>query len=60
MLSIWTELFKRKDIECFKRRIDGEILRHATCIMMLYVMLIMGATVAIAAIEPVTHRGNFI
>ncbi|MCQ4671431.1 TrkH family potassium uptake protein [Lactonifactor longoviformis] len=51
MLSIWTELFKRKDIECFKRRIDGEILRHATCIMMLYVMLIMGATVAIAAID---------
>jgi trk system potassium uptake protein TrkH len=56
LLSIWTELFKRKDIECFRRRVDSDSLRHATCIMMLYVILIMGAAVTISAVDGVSVR----
>ena len=29
ILTIWTEFKKRKDVELFKRRVEGEIIRHA-------------------------------
>lgn len=51
ILCIWTEFRKRKDIECFKRRIEIDTLRHASCVMMFYGLLIMISTMVISSIE---------
>lgn len=56
ILSIWTELKKRKDIECFRRRIEGESIRHASCVLMLYGILVLASSMIIAAIEPVEMK----
>ncbi|OUO76620.1 Trk family potassium uptake protein [Blautia sp. An249] len=50
-LCIWAEFRKRKDIECFKRRIEGDTLRHASCVLMLYAILIGASSMFISAIE---------
>ena len=51
MLTIWTELRKRKDLELFRRRVEGESIRHACCLMMFYGLLSIGSSMAIATIE---------
>ena len=51
MLTIWTELRKRKDLELFRRRVEGEAIRHACCLMMFYGLLSIGSSMAIATIE---------
>lgn len=51
MLTIWTELRKRKNLELFRRRVEGEAIRHACCLMMFYGLLSIGSSMAIATIE---------
>lgn len=51
ILTIWTELKQRKDVEIFKRRVDSENIRHAICLMMLYGILSIVSAMTIAAIE---------
>lgn len=51
LLTIWTEFKKRKDVEMFKRRVEGEVIRHAVCILMLYGSLILISSMVICAVE---------
>lgn len=51
LLTIWTELRRRKDVEVFKRRIESENIRHASCVMMMYGILSIICAMVIAAIE---------
>lgn len=51
ILSIWSEFRKRKDIECFRRRMEENALRHASCVTMLYGLLILVGTVLIASAD---------
>lgn len=55
-LSILTELKKKKSIECFGRRIEEEVLRHSCSIMTLYLTLMLGAAVAISALDAVPMK----
>ena len=51
ILSIWSEFRKRKDIECFRRRMEENALRHASCVTMLYGLLILVGSVLIASAD---------
>ncbi len=51
VLTIWTEFRKRKDVELFKRRVENETIRHASCILILYGILCIGCALVISAIE---------
>lgn len=51
LLTIWTELKKRKDVELFKRRVEGEVIRHAACILMFYGSLAFVSSMIICAVE---------
>jgi len=51
-LSIFAQYRKKKDVEIFGRRIDGDILRQACCVFMIFITLALICTVVIAAIEP--------
>lgn len=55
-LSIFSELKNKKHIECFNRRIEDEVLRHACSIMMLYLLLMVSATAAICTLDGVTIK----
>jgi len=52
LLSIFAQYRKKKDIEYGGRRIDGDVLRQACCVLMIFLTLTFAATVVIAAIEP--------
>ena len=51
ILSIWSEFRKRKDIECFRRRMEENALRHASCVTMLYGILILVGTMLISSAD---------
>lgn len=51
LLTIWTEFRKRKDVEVFKRRVEGEVIRHAACILMFYGSLAFLSSMLICAVE---------
>ena len=51
ILSIWSEFRKRKDIECFRRRMEENALRHASCVTMLYGLLILVGTMLISSAD---------
>lgn len=51
ILTIWTEFRKRKDVEFFKRRVENETIRHASCILILYGILSIGCAMLISTIE---------
>lgn len=51
LLTIWTEFKKRKDVELFKRRVEGEVIRHAACILMFYGSLAFASSMIICAVE---------
>nr|WP_296006418.1 TrkH family potassium uptake protein [uncultured Blautia sp.] len=51
LLTIWTEFKKRKDVELFKRRVEGEVIRHAACILMFYGSLAFLSSMVICALE---------
>ena len=51
LLTIWTEFKKRKDVELFKRRVEGEVIRHASCILMFYGSLAFVSSMIICAVE---------
>lgn len=54
LLSIVTELRNRKDIECFKRRIDQETVRHAYSVLTMYLFFFFTSAVLISAIDGVS------
>lgn len=51
LLTIWTEFRSRKDLELFNRRVEEDAIRHAACIIMLYGVISVLASMAISAIE---------
>lgn len=51
ILTIWTEFRKRKDVELFKRRVENETIRHASCILILYGILCIVCALVISTIE---------
>lgn len=51
VLTIWSEFKKRKDVEFFKRRVESETIRHASCILILYGMLSLSSAMLISTIE---------
>lgn len=53
LLTIWTEFKKRKDVELFKRRVEGEVIRHAACILMFYGSLAFVSSMIICAVEAI-------
>jgi trk system potassium uptake protein TrkH len=56
LLSIFSTFRRKKSIECFGRRVDDETLRTASCVMMMYIMLSVGATLIIAYAEGITAQ----
>ena len=58
ILSIWSEFRERKYIECFRRRMDENALRHASCITMLYGSLIVVGSMIISAVDSVTIQNS--
>lgn len=54
LLSIWSEFRKRKDIECFRRRMEEGALRHACCVTMLYGFLALSGAVLIASVDRIS------
>ncbi|MCI7794892.1 MAG: Trk family potassium uptake protein [Lachnospiraceae bacterium] len=51
VLSIFTTFFRKRNVECFGRRLETGITRTASCIFMLYLGLLIGSTITISAIE---------
>ena len=51
VLSIFTTFKRKKNVECFGRRLEDDITRTASCIFMMYLGLIIGSTVVICAVE---------
>ena len=56
LLTIWTEFKKRKDVELFKRRVEGEVIRHAACILMFYGSLAFVSSMIICAVEGIRAK----
>lgn len=56
LLTIWTEFKKRKDVELFKRRVEGEVIRHAACILMFYGSLAFVSSMIICAVEGIVAK----
>lgn len=54
ILSIWTEFRKRKDIECFRRRMEEGALRHACCVTMLYGFLVLAGAAVISSADRIS------
>ncbi|NCC87095.1 MAG: Trk family potassium uptake protein [Clostridia bacterium] len=54
LLSVVSELRNRKNIECFKRRIDDQTVRHAYSILTMYLFFFFIAAVLISAIDDVS------
>ena len=50
-LSIIAEYKKQKSIEGFNRRVDNDTVRHAACVMMLYLILPIAASMVISGTE---------
>lgn len=51
VLSVFTTFKKKKNVECFGRRLEDDITRTASCIFMMYLGLIIASTLVIAAVE---------
>ena len=51
VLSVISTFKHRKNIECFGRRLEEDIARAASCIFMMYLVLVLSATIIISAIE---------
>lgn len=54
VLSIVTELRNKKDIECFKRRIDQKTVMHAYSILTMYLFFFFSAAVTISALDDIS------
>lgn len=50
-LSILATWKKKKSIECFKRRIDNDALRTASCVIMMYIILVIVSAITISVID---------
>jgi len=51
ILSIFTTFKRKKNVECFGRRLEDNITRTASCIFMMYLGLIIASTLVISAVE---------
>lgn len=51
ILSIFTTFKRKKNVECFGRRLEDDITRTASCIFMMYLGLIISSTLIISAVE---------
>lgn len=51
ILSIFSTFKRKKNVECFGRRLEDDITRTASCIFMMYLGLIVASTLIISAIE---------
>ncbi|MDD3570883.1 MAG: potassium transporter TrkG [Lachnospiraceae bacterium] len=56
LLSIVTVIKRKKSVECFNRRIDDETLRQVCSILMMYLILIVVATMVIGAIDHIPMK----
>lgn len=56
LLSIFTTFRRKKSIECFRRRVDDETLRTASCVLMMYIVLSLAASLIIAYAEGITAQ----
>lgn len=50
-LSVFTVFRQKKSIECFKRRLDDETLRTASCVFMMYLTFSLSSALAISCID---------
>lgn len=51
ILGISTTFRRRKNVECFGRRLEDGIARTASCIFMMYLFLMLGSAMVISCIE---------
>ncbi len=51
LLSVFTTFRRKKSVECFKRRIDDEVVRTAFCVMIMYLSLSLVCTLIISSVE---------
>jgi len=59
VLSIISELKNKKNVECFGRRLEEDMLRNAICIITLYLALMLSASCALCAIDGITMKEAF-
>lgn len=50
-LSIFAVFRRKKSVECFHRRVEDEALRQAACVLMTYIFLLLGVTMAVSYID---------
>ena len=50
-MSIFSTFRQKKNVECFKRRLEDGITRTASCIFMMYLILIILSTLVLSAAE---------
>lgn len=55
-LNVFAVLHKKKHIECFKRRLESNIMQRASSIVMLYTVLFITASLVISLVEQVTVK----
>ena len=51
LLSIFTTFKRKKNVECFGRRLEDDITRTASCIFSMYLGLLIVSTLIISAVE---------
>ena len=59
VLSIAAELKNKKQVECFGRRLEEDMIRNACCIITLYLALMLAASCALCAIDGITMKEAF-
>ena len=55
-LTILSELKNKKEVECFRRRIGAEVLKQACSIFMLYLSIVLAASLAISSLDGIGLR----
>ncbi len=51
LLSVFSTFRRKKSVECFKRRIDDDVVRTAFCVMIMYLILTIVCTLILSCAE---------
>ena len=51
LASVFSTIKRKKSVDCFRRRVDDDTLRSASCVFMMYLLLSIFATITISCVE---------
>jgi len=55
-LTIHAEIRRKKNVECFGRRIEADALRRACCLLVMYLLLLVISAMALCALDGVSMK----